>query len=79
LPLQHFKSSLVTLRQPQGGSAPPLGDALGFEGKNVAKWAGLGQGISGSYLFDFRQPLAMASCSVQNQRSPYSGLILVLS
>jgi hypothetical protein len=24
LPLQHFKSSLVTLRQPQGGSAPPL-------------------------------------------------------
>ena len=25
LPLQHFKSSLVPLRQPQGGSAPPLG------------------------------------------------------
>ena len=25
LPLQHCKSSLVTLSQPQGGSAPPLG------------------------------------------------------
>jgi hypothetical protein len=24
LPLQHFKSSLATLRQPQGGSAPPM-------------------------------------------------------
>jgi len=24
LPLQHFKPSLVSLRQPQGGSAPPL-------------------------------------------------------
>ena len=32
-PLQHCKSSLVTLRQPQGGSAPPLGGRTMTQGK----------------------------------------------
>jgi hypothetical protein len=39
----------------------------------------VGADISKSQTFAFRQPAAMASCSVPNQRSPWSPLIRVLS